>query len=259
MIRIAKSTHGPKSFITKGTQARDLVCAEYDTCAHDYDTGTKILTKSKATIYGSRTVKRILMKAQHNKCCYCEQVFGVPRDLAVEHFRPKSGARQLRKGRAAFHPGYYWMVYDWDNLFLSCHECNSTYKQTIFPLSNPSRRARSHHDDISREHPLLIHPGLQDPRDHIRFYNEIPVPQTKFGRISIREIGLRRVALREARLKELKRLRYWRSVILKSQKHPRSKALRDLADEARDFLRDATRPESLFSSMALDFLDGFPI
>ena len=259
MIRIVKSAHGPQSFITKGTKARDLACTEYDKCVHDYDTGRKVLTKSKSTIYGSRPVKRMLMKAQHNKCCYCEQVFGAPRDLAVEHFRPKSGVRQLRKGNEPFHPGYYWLVYEWDNLFVSCHECNSTYKQTIFPLSNPNRRARSHHDDIGRERPLLVHPALQDPRDHIRFHNEMPVRQTELGRITIREIGLRRPALREARLKELNRLRFYRNVILRSQKHPRSRALRELADEARVFLRDAVRPEALFSSMALDFLDGFPM
>lgn len=259
MIRIAKPRQSATRLDTKGPSEIALLCTEYDKCARDYDTGKKSLPKSKSRIYGSSSVKRALMNAQYRKCCYCEQVFGAPRDLAVEHFRPKSGARQMRIGRERFHPGYYWLVYDWDNLFVSCHECNSTYKQTIFPLSNPNRRARSHHDDVRRERPLFVHPALQDPRDHIRFHAETPVYESEIGRITIQEIGLRRPALREARLRELRRLRFFRSIIEKSHRNPGDKELSDLAAEARGFLRDAVRPDAPFSSMAQDLLDGFAV
>jgi uncharacterized protein (TIGR02646 family) len=259
MIKVDKPHKPPKSLGRNGPSEITSLCRKYDRCAIDYDNGTKRLPKSKNSIYGSRTVKQALMKAQHKKCCYCEQVFRAPRDLAVEHFRPKDGARQRRKGPERFHPGYYWLVYDWSNLFVSCHECNSTYKQTVFPLSNPTRRARSHHDDVGLEHPLFVHPTLQDPRDHIRFHQDTPVHRSQIGLITIRGVGLRRSGLREARLIELKRLRYFKKVIEGSQKQPRSQVLRDLADEARAFLREAINSEALFSSMAQDFLEGFAL
>jgi uncharacterized protein (TIGR02646 family) len=259
MVRITKTPEGPKGLTTKGAAAQKLVCADYDACPKDYNTGRKTLPKSRNGIYGSSAVKQMLMKAHHNKCCYCEQVFGAPRDLAVEHFRPKSGARQARRGKETYHPGYYWLAYDWDNLLLSCHECNSTYKQILFPLVNPKRRARSHHKNIALERPLFVHPALQDPRDHIRFHEDSPKHLTEIGRVTIEEIGLDRPLLREARLKELKRLRFYRKVIVDAGKHPGSQPLQNLANEAREFLKDAIRPEAAFSSMAQDFLNGLPI
>jgi uncharacterized protein (TIGR02646 family) len=259
MIRIVKPGTGPKSLITKGSAAEKLVCADYDSCPKDYDSGRKTLPKSKSSIYNSRAVKRMLMTAQHRKCCYCEQIFRAQRDLAVEHFRPKSGARQGRKSKDSYHPGYYWLVYNWENLLVSCHECNSTYKQVLFPLSNPKRRARSHHDDIRFERPLFVHPVLQDPRDHIRFRDDLPIHRSRIGRVTIEEIGLRRPELTEARLIELKRLKFFWDVIEDARKHPRNRDLQRLAIEARQFLTSAIRPDAQFSSMAQDFLDTVAI
>lgn len=256
MVRITKPPDGPKGLTTKGAAAEKRVCVDYDKCPDDFDTNKKKLPKSRKGIYASRAVKQRLTRAQYDKCCYCEQIFRAPRDLAVEHFRPKSGAKQARSGNEKYHPGYYWLAYNWDNLLLSCHECNSTYKQILFPLSNPKSRARSHHEDIADERPLFVHPVLQDPREHIRFHDDAPVHLTEVGRTTIEEIGLGRTALREARLIELKRLRFYREVIAKARKHPRSPSLRELANGARAFLREATRPDALFSSMAQDFLNG---
>ena len=254
MVRITKPIDGPKGLTKKGTVAEKKVCAEYDKCPNDYDTKKKTLPKSRKGIYASKEVKQMLKKAQYDKCCYCEQIFRAPRDLAVEHFRPKSGVKQTRSDNEKYHPGYYWLAYNWDNLLLSCHECNSTYKQTLFPLANPKSRVRSHHQNIADERPLFVHPVLQDPRDHIRFHDEFPVHRTAVGRTTIEEIGLSRPALREARLRELKILRAFREVIVKAQKHPRSRSLQELAGPAMEFLKEAIRSDALFSSMAQDFL-----
>src|SRR3979409_2699332 len=106
MVSITKPVDGPKSLTTKGTAAEAIVCADYDSCPGDSDSGLRTLPKGKKSIYGSKAVKQMLLKDQYNKCCYCEQVFGASRDLAVEHFRPKSGARQARSGNEKYHPGY---------------------------------------------------------------------------------------------------------------------------------------------------------
>lgn len=98
----------------------------------------------------------------------------------------KSGEKQTQRDL----PGYYWLAYRWQNLLLSCHDCNCTYKRTLFPLADPIERARSHHDDLTREQPLFIDPAMQDPRDHIRFDDDLPTGITAQGVTTIEGIGI---------------------------------------------------------------------
>jgi uncharacterized protein (TIGR02646 family) len=249
MIRIIKNSKCPKILTTKGADQTKKDCDDYD--------AKRKLSKSKRSIYASTAVKQTLVRAHYSKCCYCEQKFTASRDLAVEHFRPKSGVKQTR-GQKEMKPGYYWLAYDWNNLLLSCDECNSTYKDTLFPVAT-KYRARSHHGNINRERPLFVHPVLQDPRDHIRFHDDEPFHITEIGRVTIEEIGLRRSGLREAKLKLIKRLRFYCKVIIEAEKHPRSRRLQRLATGAKEFLREATLPDAEFSSMAQDLLSGWSI
>src|SRR5690606_37788274 len=61
--------------------------------------------------------------------------------------------------------GYYWLAYDWMNLYFACQSCNQRSKQSLFPLVDPARRVRSHHAHASldEERPLFIDPGCEDP------------------------------------------------------------------------------------------------
>ena len=86
----------------------------------------------------------------------------------VEHFRPKGGYKQRRRGPAR-RPGYYWLAYDWDNLFYSCQLCNQRFKRNLFPLRDGRRRARSHTHRLDKEEPLLVDPAEQDPSKYIGF------------------------------------------------------------------------------------------
>lgn len=253
MIRIIKPVHGPKSLIEKGALQKRKDCDNYDACQNDYRAGKKKF-ESKRSIYASKEVKRILSKAHHNKCCYCEKKFFAPIFLAVEHFRPKTGVRQSR-GQKEERPGYYWLAYEWENLLLSCHDCNSTYKQTLFPLANPKRRARSHRGNTAVEKSLLVNPAAQDPREHIRFRGDAPEPITNIGRITIDVVGLERPSLREERLEKIAMLRRCRELTELAAKRPRNRKLRDLVNEFRNVLRSAILPNAEFSSMAQDLLN----
>lgn len=255
MIRITKPVSGPKTLIVKGAFQKGKDCAEYDACPQDYRSGKKKLTKSKRSIYASKQVKNGLSEAHHNKCCYCEKIFLAAINLAVEHFRPKTGVRQSRKHKEE-RPGYYWLAYDWENLLLSCHDCNSTYKQTLFPLANPKRRARSHHGDTDAERSLLVNPTAQEPRDHIRFLNDAPEPVTNIGRVTIEVLQLRRPSLREDRLKKIAILRFYRDIAKLAAERPQD---HELGQRARDFLMEAILPDAEFSSMAQDFLNDQPM
>ncbi len=133
MIGILKSDEPPKNLITKGQAKTETDCLAYDECPDDYISGVRGFAKTETdrrrqgAIYGSKPVKRILVAAHSCKCCYCERKYDEPRHLAVEHFRPKTAVRQSNKHKEQY-PGYYWLAYDWDNLLLSCHECNSDWK-----------------------------------------------------------------------------------------------------------------------------------
>lgn len=254
MIRIVKPAAGPKGLTDKGTLQKRQDCADYDASPNAYRTGKKKF-QSKRSIYASKEVKRILSAAQHNKCCYCEKRFRAPINLAVEHFRPKTGVRQSRKLKEEC-PGYYWLAYEWDNLLLSCHDCNSSWKQTLFPLANPKNRVRSHHGNISIERALLINPVKDWPRKHIRFRDDAPEPQTQRGRVTITTLGLDRPPLREDRLERVALLKRFLNITILAAKRPRDRELQVLANEARTFLVSAIIPEAEFSSMADDFLSS---
>src|SRR4051794_2986460 len=54
----------------------------------------------------------------NEKCSYCESLVITAH---VDHFRPKLGAINLDNKKAPDH--YWWLAYEWENLYLSCPEC----------------------------------------------------------------------------------------------------------------------------------------
>lgn len=116
------------------------------------------------THWGHETVRLALWEMQQRKCCYCERIRDVNRESDVEHFRPKADiAEESNDG------GYWWLAYEWTNLFFSCRYCNQQYKKAQFPLIDPSRRARSEKDPLDAESPVLIDPTADDPAQFIGF------------------------------------------------------------------------------------------
>ena len=206
MIQIVKSGKPPKNLTMKGTEQTQKDCAAYDDSPTDYRSGEKKFSID-SRIYGDKRVKNALLHAQYGKCCYCEwklNSYG-----AVEHYRPKGAVKQAPQQNQEY-PGYYWVAYDWNNLLVSCERCNTSHKGNLFPLLDNNARARSHHDDIAIEQPLLINPAVVNPRDHIRFREDAPEPLTEIGRITIQYLGLRRAQLEEDRRERLATLKiYW--------------------------------------------------
>lgn len=189
MIRIVKPIKVPKILTTRGTEQIQQDCAAYDASPTDYRSGEKTFTID-SKIYRAESVKKVLRRAQYNKCCYCETRFLATSYGAVEHYRPK-GAVQQARGQKKEYPGYYWLAYDWNNLLFSCTACN-TKKRELFPLRDNNARARSHYDDIAMEQPFLVNPAVENPRDHIRFREGDPEHLTEIGRITIQVLDLRR-------------------------------------------------------------------
>ncbi|AAV97262.1 hypothetical protein SPOA0125 (plasmid) [Ruegeria pomeroyi DSS-3] len=154
-----------------------------------------------------------LIACQNGNCAYCEQlVSGHPGD--VEHYRPKNRVT-LDSGKVLTikhpkhgemnHPGYFWRAYSWDNLFLSCGDCNKARyhsdqdgrtkfgKQDRFDILG--KRAVDPCDDLNDELPLLVHPVDGDPQKDLTLDGEnLYQAHNDRGQYTIDLLGLNRRA-----------------------------------------------------------------
>jgi uncharacterized protein (TIGR02646 family) len=137
--------------------------------------------EARREVYGHDWVRAALEALFHDKCAYCETKITGGTDWEVEHFRPKA-----RVAERLDHPGYFWLAYEWSNLYPSCTLCNQRRrdrprwgdcslagtggKGDQFPLVDEGERAMSPHDDLDREKPLLLDPCRDNP-DRVLSYN----------------------------------------------------------------------------------------
>jgi len=135
-------------------------------------------------IYRDISVKKKLIELCNSKCAYCESTFLKTYVGDIEHFRPKGEIEEL-KATGNSKPGYYWLAADWDNLLLSCRNCNQKSKQSTiqvqeaksmgkmnqFPLFDEKKRARSHKDNLKNEEKvrLLLNPCVEDPENYFTY------------------------------------------------------------------------------------------
>lgn len=146
-----------------------------------------------------------------NKCAYCEGHYRLTaKEGDVEHFRPKGRVRDKNRrivtviagGQKQNHPGYWWLAYEPINLLPSCALCNRTGKGDYFPLEAGSQYALMPGEE-AQEKPLLVHPGLDNPDEHLKFDATLGVlaPLSEKGKQTIETFLLNREDLLQARLK----------------------------------------------------------
>jgi uncharacterized protein (TIGR02646 family) len=150
-----------------------------------------------SAVYGGKTVKSALIRIQHNKCCFCESSLHAQHG-DVEHFRPKGGWIQEEKDKLS-EVGYYWLAYDWDNMFLACQKCNQTFKKNYFPIENPIERALNHTHDVTKELHLIINPSIDNPKEHLLFKKEIITSKTAKGKETIKRTAIDQETFEEDR------------------------------------------------------------
>ncbi len=225
MIRIIKPAKPPAVLTIKGKSKRRTHSAAYTKGAKKFDFDAKI--------YTHKTVKEELIEAQHDKCFLCESKITHIAFGDVEHFRPKGGYRQS-EGDSLQKPGYYWLAYEWSNLFLACPLCNQLFKKNLFPLRNPKARAISHKNKLNHEEPLFIDPAIDNPEEYISFREEIayPINDNSKGKTTINSLGLNRPKLNERRLEVYRRLRALYSIANYNPPTPESARAKVLINEA---------------------------
>ena len=225
MIKIDKSEQNPdisvyKTKRWKGPGGKKMTLAERDLAKAKAFFGdpnkfkdNKKLTNEKTIkfeAYAHKDTKDELKKVFKNKCAYCESYIAHIEPGDIEHFRPKAEV-EANDGSTLI-PGYYWLGADWNNLLLSCTNCNRPNKQLIngqgdlvlmgkankFPLTTEDKRIRDAAKPIVQEDAfsLLLNPCKEDPSSHIQFAaNGQVTALDKMGEESIAVYGLYRADL----------------------------------------------------------------
>lgn len=240
------SEPAPKILLSKGSAAAKELCIAYESGVRKF--------KFKSSIYGHRDVKRKLIEIQKGKCCFCESEFLHVSYGDVEHYRPKGG--WIQHDEPLNEPGYYWLAYEWSNLFLSCSICNQQFKKNSFPLSNPLSRVLSHSQDIAIEKPLLLNPAFDNPEDHIEFKEEYPFGKDDRGNLTIAISGIDRETIAVRRRDLLNKIK----IIFKLAKNTPSTPDRN---EAITFLKELEQNclngKAEYSAMLKSFFSKNPI
>lgn len=185
---------------------------------------------------------RVLFKG---KCAYCESTIPLETSRSeYDHFRPKSGARGFDK---EFSKDYYWwLTYEWNNLYYSCSVCNQ-YKSSWFPIEgNRAPLETPYHEIIELETPLLVDPCVDDPELHLSFNEDGEVDYlTAKGKSTIEIIKLNRSELVEARKRVIQSLKEdWnRFNELFFDQNKNMDKINEISQSWKDILRNqSTRP-----------------
>lgn len=256
MIRIEKPV-APAVLIDKGRIAARDLCSSFDASPAAYRSGVKTFEFDR-TLYAAAAVKEALRDCQSWKCAFCESHYHHIAYGDVEHLRPKASYKQ-RDADALKRPGYYWLAYDWTNLFGACQLCNQQFKRNLFPLRDGRRRARTHRHSIANEEPLLIDPSAKDPADYIGFREEYAyaIDECAEGACTIEVLGLNREALveqRRDRLENLKALTLLRQLLEARIAEEPSREMVDRLNAVEAILAESIAPSGEYSAMARCYL-----
>jgi uncharacterized protein (TIGR02646 family) len=217
--------------------------------------------------YCHAQVQMALEKLFHGKCAYCEHLVD-DSEWDVDHYRPKR-----RVAEREDHPGYYWLTYTWENLYLVCKFCNQRRKDRPhwdapsggpaqgkyeqFPVDDEANRAMSPSDNLDRELPYLLDPCDDEPSEYLRYGPDGDIHAVSnytkgvFGSETIRICHLKRSRLVRARREKIRRM----AKLLKVRATARAAGYPNIVVAIEVLLDDELASESPFSGLARAILD----
>jgi hypothetical protein len=224
----------------------------------------KVIIKKNAKHWRNSDLLEFLKKQSNNKCWYTEVKFAADYPQ-VEHFRPKSCARD--ENWKLCHEGYWWLAFDIENYRLSKPMPN-VVKGTYFPLRKRRFAALEPTDSIENEDALFIDPIVDEDCQLIAF-NRLGAPEPiKEPTVDLDEWDLKRIefSIKRYRLddKDLCDLRkaLWQSIserfndyrrLLKKAKDENSKQAAGQAMQVKEELKGyLTNPEQEFTAVVRD-------
>lgn len=179
---------------------------------------TKLLLAAQATYATDRPKVDLMLRSEFapyvratfdSKCAFCESAIPLNDYTRVKHFRPITDALQVQGQSSRLH--YYWLAYEWTNLYLICATCDKN-KGTLFPVSGERAPLNAVPVD-AQETALLLDPCRADidPFDFLMFHPDgtvapaalTPAVAVKYtehpGAVTIQVFGLNRSDLVQRR------------------------------------------------------------
>lgn len=224
----------------------------------------KVIIKKNAKHWRDAGLLKFLKDLSNNKCWYTEVKFAAEYPQ-VEHFRPKSCARD--EDWKLCHEGYWWLAFDIDNYRLSKPMPN-VVKGTYFPLRKRRRAAIEPTDSIDDEDALFIDPSIDEDSQLIAFNRlglpepiqepEVDLDDWDYKRI---EFSIERYRLDDKDLCDLRKA-LWQSIserfdeyknLLQKAKAERSKVIAGQAMQVKKELKVfLTNPDQEFTAVVRD-------
>jgi uncharacterized protein (TIGR02646 family) len=141
----------------------------------------------------------------NDKCAYCEtKVRDSKSNLYIDHFRPRENAKGFKNDETDL-DHYWWLSYEWNNLYFICIECNS-YKSSWFPVEGKRAKVLTKYSDIvEQENNLIIDPCNDEIEKHLRndFRTGKLIPLSRKGETTIQILQLNRNNLVNRRLEAI--------------------------------------------------------
>ena len=112
-----------------------------------------------------------LLTLFNNKCGYCESSLTISKSnycRNYDHFRPTNNAQGFDSKEIDF-DHYWWLTYEWENLYASCHSC-IRFKSNVFPVEGKRAAIKTSYDTIyDKENAYLIDPCTDEPSSFFSF------------------------------------------------------------------------------------------
>lgn len=165
-----------------------------------------------------------LTKLFRQKCAYCETPYVQTSAPYLDHFRPKAlatglpgdSAKNYGASRTDLPDGYWWLAYEWENLYCVCQICNHNKRDT-FPVRGHRARPETTGDGLLKESPLLLDPCWDNSETFFQFDNNGHImPNSELAsdsepahraQVTIQVLGLNRTDLIQRRSESAKEVR----------------------------------------------------
>ena len=159
MIKIDRTRIAPPPELIEAAGDEAVRAKEFYTDPNNIRYGKSFQFKA----YHSGGVRESLLELFHDKCAFCESKLGVSSQLDIDQFRPKAMA--VNHDGSIDKPGYWWLAWEWSNLYPACPLCNRT-KANRFPVVD--RRAEQVEAGSNRN---TINPA-DNPLQAVAIYSE---------------------------------------------------------------------------------------
>jgi hypothetical protein len=162
MIRVKRPQRRPPALVSESREAQRAAKAFFEGRASASKREVKFADFDFPPVW--LVAREDLLGLFRGKCAFCE----IPVTTeGITHFRPLRDAFDLTGKSSPEH--YYWLAYEWSNLYLACSVCIRN-KGNRFPVLGSRAPSGTPWAKLQKqERPILLDPCLDLPEEHLVF------------------------------------------------------------------------------------------